>query len=103
VFPTENGCPVSPPNWYRGVWQPTLEASGLRSDLKMHDLRKQYASILVRQGRSASFLESVMGYTSAATTLRWYVCVFNDESDIAAKDLDDWLCKEEQDPEAYAA
>lgn len=95
LFPTQRGCPVSKSNWCRRVWRPTVVASGVRTDLKMHDLRKQFASVMVRQGRSVAYLQSVMGHRSPTTTLKWYVGKFDDESEQAMKDMNDWLCHED--------
>ncbi len=94
LFPTENGYPVNPSNFYKRVWKPTVLAAGVRPDLKMHDLRKQFASVQVRQRRSAAYLQSVMGHRSAVTTLTWYAGVFEDELEAAAKDMGDWLAEE---------
>lgn len=60
----------------------------------MHDLRKQFASINVREGRSAAYLGSVMGHASPITTLKWYTGVFNDEAEPAAQSIDNWLARE---------
>lgn len=101
LFPTERGRPVTPSNWYRRVWRPAVDASGVRADLKLHDLRRQFASVLVRQGRSAAYLQAVMGHRSPSTTLKWYVGKFDDEAEQATKDMNQWLVEER--PIAYVA
>jgi integrase len=94
VFPTPNGCPVSYSRWYKSVWAPTVERSGLRSDLHLHDLRKTFASAMARHGRTASYLQSVMGHSSPITTLSYYTGVYGDEAVKAVGDLEDWLSEE---------
>jgi len=94
LFPTEKGFPVTGTNWYRRVWKPTVRKAGLRENLTLHDLRKQYASVMVRKGRSAAFLQAAMGHSSAVTTLSWYVGVFLDEQKHAAQDMEEWLSEE---------
>ncbi|MGV8084133.1 MAG: tyrosine-type recombinase/integrase [Coriobacteriia bacterium] len=91
IFPTENGCPVNPSNFYKRVFRPTCQAAGLPDSVVFHDLRRTFASILVRHGRSATYFQTVMGHSSARITLEYYAGTFNDESDAAKRDLASWL------------
>jgi integrase len=91
VFPTPNGYPVSPSNFYRRVFRPTARAAGLPETFKLHDLRKTCASLLVSQGRSAAFYQEVLGHSSAATTLAHYAGVLPVERQTAAEDMERWL------------
>lgn len=81
---------------------PAVEAAGIRSDFKMHDLRKQFCSILLKQGRSVAFMKSVMGHRSASTSLKYYAGVFTDEAERSAKDVDEWLSQESRDSACQA-
>lgn len=94
AFPTENGQPVRHENFRRRVWKPAVEKAGLRSDLTLHDLRRTYASALARQGRSAAFLQDVLGHQQATTTLSYYIGVYDEERSAATRDMDDWLARE---------
>ncbi len=94
AFPTENGQPVRHENFRRRVWKPAVLKAGLRSDLTLHDLRRTYASALARQGRSAAFLQDVLGHQQASTTLAYYIGVYDEERTAATRDMDDWLARE---------
>jgi integrase len=91
VFPSEQGTPINPSNFYSRVFRPTCRAAGLPDSVVLHDLRRTYASILVRNGRSATYFQTVMGHSSARITLDYYAGVFNDESEAARDDLGAWL------------
>jgi len=94
VFPTENGFPVRGSNFRRRVWNPAVERAELSAGLRMHDLRAQFATVLVSRGRSMPYFQSVMGHSSASTTLKWYVGYLKDEEDQGARDLDEFLGRE---------
>ncbi len=85
---------MSYPNFYRRVWIPTVKAAGLEG-LHLHDLRKAFASRMVADGRTPSYLEDVMGHKSFSTTMKYYAATPEAEADLARKDLDDWLSEEE--------
>lgn len=91
VFPMESGAAVCPTNFYRRIFRPTCRAAGLPDTVVLHDLRRTFASVLVRQGRSATYFQTVMGHSSARITLDYYAGVFNDESDTARNDMGRWL------------
>jgi integrase len=91
VFPGERGAPVTPSNFYKRVWRPTCKLAGIPDTVVLHDLRRTYASALVRQGRSATYFQTVMGHSSARVTLDYYAGVFTDESKAAQNDLQRWI------------
>ena len=90
MFPTPSGAPVHTSNFYKRVWRPTLTAAGLPQTWHLRDLRKAYASSLVRSGRSMSFFTAVMGHASARTTMKYYAGVFPEETLSAVRDLEEW-------------
>lgn len=94
LLPTPTGRPVNVNNFRTRIWKPAVKAAGLRSDLTMHDLRRTYASALARQGRSAAFMQDVLGHEQAKTTLAYYIGVYDEERAVASSDMDDWLAKE---------
>lgn len=93
IFPNVLGGQMSYPNFYRRVWIPTVKAAKLEG-LHLHDLRKAFASRMVMDGRTPSYLEEVMGHQSFATTMKYYVTPSDEEADRARKDLKSWLCEE---------
>ncbi len=96
LFPTEQGGTVRVENWRKRVWKPAVEAAGLGKNRKLtpHDLRRTFASAQAYNGRSSAFLQAVMGHTKATTTLSYYVGVFRDEQEAAARDMEKWLSRE---------
>ncbi len=94
LFPSPTGRPVNVNNFRSRIWKPSVEAAGLRPDLTMHDLRRTYASALARQGRSAAFMQDVLGHEQAKTTLAYYIGVYDEERAVASTDMDDWLARE---------
>jgi integrase len=58
------------------AWEEIRQASGL-PDLRIHDLRHSYASILASSGLSLSIIGQLLGHTQPATTAR-YAHLFDD-------------------------
>lgn len=97
VFPTPQGKPVDPPHFYSRVHIKTRECAGL-PDLRLHDLRHQYASTAIMLGRSVKYVQTTMGHANASVTLNTYSWLFPDEGDQAVIDLDKWLSEEGRAP-----
>lgn len=95
VFPTPDGRPVDPPNFYSRVHIPTRVKAGL-PELRLHDCRHQYASTAIMLGRSVKYVQTTMGHANASVTLNTYSWLFPDEGDQAVVDLDRWLSEEER-------
>jgi len=95
VFPTENGYPVRGSNFRRRVWNPAVKIAGFQSGFRLHDLRAQFATVLVSNGRSMPYFQSVMGHASPSTTLKWYVGYMKGEEALGAAVLDEFLGRED--------
>jgi len=54
----------------RRAWLKVCEAAGLR-DVRLHDLRHSYASLLVSAGRSLPEIGALLGHRQVATTARY--------------------------------
>jgi len=67
VFSNEAGEPLS---YQRKVWVRLLRQTGI-SDLRWHDLRREYASRLVEHGVPLSQVRDLLGHASITTTERY--------------------------------
>lgn len=68
VFPKQDGKgPIEPP---KRAWDMVRKASGL-DDLRLHDLRHTYASILLAGGTPLAHVGKALGHTKATTTERY--------------------------------
>jgi len=103
VFMSERGTPVDYMNFRKRIWLPTVERAGVRKNLTLHDLRRTFASALARHGRSPGYLQDVMGHQQFSTTMTYYVGLYDEERSAAVSDLEDWLSKEERQPQTVAA
>lgn len=71
VFPNEEGKALDPNNLRRRQFKRILRKAGLR-EIRIHDLRHTYASILIAQGENLKFIQSQLGHSSAQVTLDRY-------------------------------
>ena len=67
VFPSASGTPLRNRNWRRDVFDPAVEALGLR--ISPHNLRDTAASLAIQEGASVVAVARLLGHESAATTL----------------------------------
>ena len=80
VFPSELGTPLDGDNMVRRHLKPTLRAAGL-PDLRFHDLRHCYATLLIRQGAHLRFIADQLGHSSADLVMRTYGHLLADSYD----------------------
>lgn len=95
LFPTPEGKPVEPSNFYARIWIPTREAAGLRS-LRLHDCRHHVASVYLSQGRSITYVQRLLGHSNPSTLLSVYSWVTRGEADVATAEFEKWLGEEMQ-------
>ena len=69
LFPTPTGRIWWERNFYRDVWQPAREASGL--DCTPHDFRHSWVTHLRAAGIDAADLAEIAGHTVATATARY--------------------------------
>lgn len=68
VFPKQDGKgPMEPP---KRAWIAARKAAGL-DDLRLHDLRHTYASLLLAKGTPLALVGKALGHTKASTTERY--------------------------------
>jgi len=93
LFPTPEGKPVNPSNFYSRIWIPTREKAGLPK-LRLHDCRHHVASVLLSQGRSITYVQRLLGHSNPTTLLSIYSWVTKGEADIATAEFERWLGEE---------
>lgn len=71
VFTTTVGTPVHAAHISLRALKPALERAGLR-DMRWHDLRHTFASLLIAGGANITFVSRQLGHTSSQITLGIY-------------------------------
>jgi len=71
VFTNKEGNPLDPDNLIKREFQPVLRMAGLRQ-IRFHDLRHTYTSLLIAQGENIKFIQSQLGHASIQTTMDRY-------------------------------
>jgi integrase len=86
VFPSAIGTPMSGGNLNRS-FKGLLERAGLPA-VRFHDLRHTCATLLLRQGVNAKFVQELLGHADVSLTLNVYSHVLPDMGDAAAGAMD---------------
>jgi integrase len=84
VFPNECGSPFNPSNLRNRSLKRIKARSGVREDLRFHDLRHTCATLLLREGVNAKVVSEMLGHASITITLNTYSHVLPDMQDSAA-------------------
>jgi len=71
VFPNEEGNPICAENMVKRDFKPALRRSGIR-EIRFHDLRHTYASLLIDQGEHPKYIQGQMGHASINITFDTY-------------------------------
>ena len=90
VFPSGVGTPLSARNLQRH-FKALLERAGLPKSTRFHDLRHTCATLLLRQGVHAKYVQELLGHADIRLTLNVYSHVLPDMGDAAAGAMDDAL------------
>ncbi|QOZ09535.1 site-specific integrase [Bradyrhizobium sp. CCBAU 51765] len=82
VFPGRVGAGAQPRHSIKNAWAEIRKAAGL-DDLRIHDLRHSFASVLASSGSSLAIIGRLLGHTNPSTTAR-YSHLFDDPLRAAA-------------------
>jgi integrase len=83
VFPNETGSLFNPSNLRNRSFKRIKTRSGVREDLRFHDLRHTCATLLLREGVNAKVVSEMLGHASITITLNTYSHVLPDMQDSA--------------------
>lgn len=89
VFTSPRGKVLRNGNFRKRTWLPAVEAAGLPSDLRIHDLRHTCASLMIAQGIPPMVVSEHLGHSSVAVTLNVYSHLFDDAKEAAADLMED--------------
>ena len=84
VFPNETGSLFNPSNLRNRSFKRIKARSGVREDLRFHDLRHTCATLLLGEGVNAKVVSEMLGHASITITLNTYSHVLPDMQDSAA-------------------
>ena len=90
VFASETGTPIQGRNMYR-AFKIRLGRAGLSQSFRFHDLRHTCATLLLRQGVHAKYVQELLGHADISLTLNVYSHILPDMGDAAAGAMDDAL------------
>ena len=90
VFPSTVGTPLSARNLQR-QFKILLDRAGLPRSFRFHDLRHTCATLLLRQGVHAKYVQELLGHADISLTLNVYSHVLPDMGDAAAGAMDSAL------------
>jgi len=71
VFPNNAGGPMDAVAWMRRHFRPAVKRAGL-GHVRFPDLRHTAASMLLNQGESVKYVQTILGHSSPVTTLSVY-------------------------------
>jgi hypothetical protein len=71
VFPNDAGNPLDAMNMMHRQFRPALRRAKLR-EIRFHDLRHTYASLLIDQGEHPKYIQGQMGHASINITMDVY-------------------------------
>ncbi|MBF0475102.1 MAG: site-specific integrase [Deltaproteobacteria bacterium] len=87
MFPNANGQPLDHGNVLARHFVPALQKAGI-PQIRFHDLRHTYASILIEQGENIKYIQSQLGHASPTVTLNVYAHLMKPTNQEAALRLE---------------
>jgi integrase len=85
VFPNEVGSLLNPSNLRNRSFKRIKARSGVREDLRFHDLRHTCATLLLSEAVNVKVVSEMLGHASITITLNTYSHVLPDMQDSAAE------------------
>ena len=90
VFPNEAGGPMNYSNMVQRYYRKALKDAKI-PQIRFHDLRHTYASLLLSQGENIKYIQSQLGHSSPTVTLNVYAHLMKGENQEAACRLENTI------------
>jgi integrase len=90
VFPNEAGGPMNYSNMVQRHFRKALKDAGI-PQIRFHDLRHTYASLLLAQGENVKYVQTQLGHSSPTVTLNVYAHLMKKENQEAACRLENTI------------
>ncbi len=90
IFPNAMGQPMNHTNMRTRHFKPALKRAKL-PEIRFHDLRHTYASLLIEQGENIKYIQSQLGHASPTVTLNVYAHLMRPTNAAAARHLEDLI------------
>jgi integrase len=101
VFTSVTGTIMDPDNFRHRVWSKLLTKAGFRQ-IRIHDLRHTFASLLIQQGESLAYVKDQMGHHSIRVTVDVYGHLVPGGNKAAVDKLDDQNSGELEDKPEFS-
>ena len=92
VFSRPDGKPLSGDSLYHRDFQRILKRAGLRQ-IRIHDLRHTFASILINAGHNLKYIQNQMGHAKIEITFNLYGHLLKETLEGAAQKTEDFVFK----------
>jgi integrase len=89
VFTSPDGAPLRNGNFRRRIWCPAVEQAGLPHGLRIHDLRRTCASLLIAAGANPKAVQTHLGHSSITVTMDRYTHLLPSDIDHLIRRLQD--------------
>ncbi len=71
IFPSKLNQPLAESSMVKRFFKPALKKAGL-PDIRFHDLRHTFASLLIEQGENLKYIQTQLGHSDPTVTLKVY-------------------------------
>lgn len=90
VFPNKAGRPINHNNLIYRYFYPALKKAKL-PQIRFHDLRHTYASLLIEQGENIKYVQTQLGHSSPTVTLNVYAHLVKSLNQVAVIKLENTI------------
>jgi integrase len=89
VFPGKHAETIDPTSWRKNVFMPMVDIAGITGNVRVHDLRHTYASLMIAQGQPLIYIQRQLGHHSISVTADFYSHLLPTDDRKAVNALDD--------------